>query len=474
MTRSRRIACSGWIFSLALAFLASPAYAETLGDALDAAYRTNPGLQARREGQRALGEVVSQARAGYQPTLGVTGGILRSETALPLLGQINASGLGLVGEQPLYTGGRVAHAITAAEAEVAAGREGLRSAGQALLLNVIAAYVDVRRDEERLAISKDSAEVLNRQLAEAQANLRVKVITRTDLAQTEGRFAAAQTRVAAAEAQLGISQDNFRALVGHAPENLAPEPPIAAALPPSLADAARIAVDRDPRIRQAEAASRASAARVAEARARGRPEVSLRGSLGVAGGGASGASPFRGYDQFSAAALVFKMPLASGGLIGSGVRQAAARADAAELEEEQARRETERSVSQAWRQVAAARAGVAGNAEQVRAEMAAWQGVRREAEVGLRTPLDVLNAEQALREAQFGLVSARRDEYVASAMLLAAMGVLGPETLAPGGQAGGPVAPAADLSSRQGWAPWTSVIEALDRVGSQDDRPSRR
>jgi outer membrane protein TolC len=49
---------------------------------------------ARRENQRAVDEVVSQARSGYQPTLGLTGGVLGSETALPLLGQINASGVG--------------------------------------------------------------------------------------------------------------------------------------------------------------------------------------------------------------------------------------------------------------------------------------------------------------------------------------------------------------------------------------------
>lgn len=472
MTRARRFARSGQIISLALGLLASSASAETLGDALDAAYRTNPGLQARRENQRAVDEVVSQARSGYQPTLGLTGGVLGSETALPLLGQVNASGVGLVGEQPLYTGGRVAHAITAAQADVASGREGLRNADQVLLLNVIAAYVDVRRDLERLAISQESAAVLTRQLDEAQANLRVNVITRTDLAQTEGRLAAARTRVAAAEAQLGISQDNYRALVGHAPADLAPEPPIAAALPSTLGDALRIAADRDPRTRQAEAAARASAARVAEAKARARPEVSLRAGLGVAGGGPAGASPFSNYDRFGTVALVFKMPLSSGGLISSGVRQAAARAGAADLEVGQARREAERSVSQAWRQVTAARAGVAGNTEQVRAATAAWQGVRREAEVGLRTPLDVLNAEQALREAQFGLVSARRDEYVASAMLLAATGALDLDVLVPGGQAYDPVSRAAAVSSPQRSAPWTPMIEALDRVG--DGQPPHR
>lgn len=468
MATTRGIARSGQVLGLAIGLLGSQATAETLPDALLAASQTNPGLQARREGQRAVDELEVQARAGYQPTLGVTGVVLRTETSLPLLGQLSASGVALVGQQPLYTGGRVGGAVAAARADVAAGRESLRVADQTLLLDVIVAYSDVRRDRQRLAVSRESADVLRRQLQEARANLRVMVITKTDLAQTEARLAIAETRVADDEAQLGVSEDTFRALVGHSPHDLAPEPPIASALPASLEAAQGLAAQRDPRIRQAEATARASAARVEEARAQSRPQVSLRASVGMAGG-AAGNSPFRDYDRFGTAAVVVSLPLASGGVIASGVRQAAARASAADLAARDMRRQSERLVAHAWRDALAARAAVAGTTEQVRAAAAAWEGVRRETEVGLRTPLDVLNAEQALREAQFALISAHRDEYVASAAILAAMGALELDVFSPGA----PSAALAPTASPRA-VPWTAVVEALDGLGAPVAARDRR
>ena len=50
--------------------------------------------------------------------------------------------------------------------------------------------------------------------------------------------------------------------------------------------------------------------------------------------------------------------------------------------------------------------------------------MRLEAEVGSRTTLDVLNAEQELLDAEAARISAETDRYVAVYNLLAAMGLL--------------------------------------------------
>ena len=59
----------------------------------------------------------------------------------------------------------------------------------------------------------------------------------------------------------------------------------------------------------------------------------------------------------------------------------------------------------------------------------ALNGVRREALVGQRTTIDVLNAEQELVNARVAVVTAQRDRVVASYTLLAAVGRLSPEVL---------------------------------------------
>jgi outer membrane protein len=50
--------------------------------------------------------------------------------------------------------------------------------------------------------------------------------------------------------------------------------------------------------------------------------------------------------------------------------------------------------------------------------------VRDEAEFGLRTTLDILDAEQSLMAAKVQLASTRRDEYVAAYELLKSVGML--------------------------------------------------
>ena len=71
-----------------------------------------------------------------------------------------------------------------------------------------------------------------------------------------------------------------------------------------------------------------------------------------------------------------------------------------------------------------ARARVASFKTQIDANVVALEGVRREAQVGSRTVLDVLDAEQESLDSRVSHVSAQRDELLAVFELKAAMGVL--------------------------------------------------
>ena len=53
--------------TVALASLATPAFADTLRDALVSTYRNNPSLNAQREALRATDATVAIARAGSRP-----------------------------------------------------------------------------------------------------------------------------------------------------------------------------------------------------------------------------------------------------------------------------------------------------------------------------------------------------------------------------------------------------------------------
>ncbi len=160
------------------------------------------------------------------------------------------------------------------------------------------------------------------------------------------------------------------------------------------------------------------------------------------------------------------VPLFTGGLISSQVRAAQERNNADRQAIEETRRSVLRTVSQAWNSLIGARANLEANEEQVRAARIAFEGVRQEAQVGLRTTLDVLNAEQELRNAELSLVSARHDEYVAAAVLLSAMGKLEARYLVPGVEPYDATANGKTFSHKLGWTPWEPVLGFIDRVAA--------
>lgn len=121
---------------LSLVGLAGAAGAETLGDAVALAYQTNPTVQAQRASQRALDESYVQARTGFRPSASVTATVGRQVSG-GVSGDNNSSSITLNVDQPLYTGGRVASQVTAAESDVMAGRENLRRVEIGLLQQVI-------------------------------------------------------------------------------------------------------------------------------------------------------------------------------------------------------------------------------------------------------------------------------------------------------------------------------------------------
>lgn len=453
----------------------SAAQAETLADAIALAYQTNPTLQQQRASARITDEGVVQAKTGFRPTIGGQLDVTGSDTNPPGSAsnvKISGSSATVSISQPLYTGGRASANLSAAESDVMASRETLRSVEQSVLVSVVQAYVDVRRDQERLRIAKENVAVLQRQLDESNARFDVGEITRTDVAQSQARLAAAKAGLSAAQAQLEVSRAGYAATVGQTPSELAPEPTLAGLLPGSVDQAFEAAQTTNPGVTSARFNEQAAAARVAVAKAGYRPTVSARAGLGYAADRTSGVgSQFDDYSRTVSGAITASVPIFTGGLTTSQVRAANERENAARSATEGAKRTAIQQVSNAWSNLLASRAQLVSNEEQVRATRIAFEGVRQEQQVGLRTTLDVLNAQLELSNAELALVGARRDEYVASAVVLQAMGQLDVSKLSATTTAYDPKTSYERVTHSVGWVPWEPVVQAIDKVGAPSTKP---
>lgn len=402
----------------------SAARAESLRDALIAAYQTNPGLDAERARLRATDENVPRAKAGYRPSVSGEGSIAaRDITSSPNVssdGNSNPTNWNLSVRQPVFDGFRTRNAVNAAEAGVRAGRAQLDELESTTLLDAATAYMDVVRDLAILRLQKRNVGVLMRELQAAQARRAVREVTLTDVAQARARHARAISEADLAKANLKISRANFRRVIGHAAEAVY-EPPLQVnGLPGSLDQALAIADQENHRL--IAALYQEQEARYSVNRVWGEllPQVDVEANY------SHGTDVSSAIDSRSSASITgrLRIPFYRGGEVHARVRQAKHTHVSRIQDIEQTRADMEARVTAAWSRLRAARAKMKSDQVQVSAARTALNGVREEEKVGQRTLLDVLNAEQEYLDAQVSLVGTRRDLVIASYGLLASIGRL--------------------------------------------------
>ena len=479
---TRRAGC--WALAMVLAGVAAPASADTLAEAIARAYQSNPTLQSQRYELRALDDAYVRAHAGLRPSaeLQITGDYADNRAgdatqalrlvADPLAGRRLESNQGqarVVVEQPLYSGGQASGAVDLAALRIRAGRETLRGAEGDLILQVIAAYADVRRDLQSLAVRRANLAALERQLDITQARQEAGEVTRTDVAQAQAQLEAVRGQIVLAQVQFQASRANYAALVGEDPGELEAPPPLPF-LPDDLEDAFDLAEAGNPDLAQAKLAEQQSRRQADLAKGAGRATVSARTSYGSTGE----LAPFYAQDQdvsWTASISVTK-PLYAGGAYQASYHEALNRNGADRLRIEAARRQVIQNVLSAWNQTAAARANIRSQTAQVAAAQVAFDGMSEEFRVGQRSTLDVLVAEQNLREAQLALLGSRRDAYVGEAALLRQLGRLEVRALARGAPLYDPSAHLRAVKS-DGAVPWEGLIGALDRTFEPRSAPPR-
>ncbi len=424
----RRLRAGPALAALAAAAVATPVHADDLQGALAAAYATNPDLAAARDTQRATDEGVPIARAPGLPSLSGTATYTEFLKQGPnnFLAPKRVFSADPTLSVPIFSGGAVKNSLAAAKIRVEAGQAGLRGTEAGVFSQVVAAYMDVIRDEATVGLNRNNVQVLEVNLKATSDRFEIGDVTRTDVAQSNSRLALARADLRSAEAALVASRERYVQIVGRVPVDLQPPPPLAG-LPASPEEAVQTALDDNPDL--AAAHQRAKAAGFdAKAAGAGRfPTVSLYTSgdystyFGSLGGGAGGTG-FAQSQTTAQAGVRATIPLFQGGLPAARQRQAQANASAAQEQEISAERQVIANVRSAFTQWRAANDVITLNQTAVDAAALSLEGVRAENTVGNRTILNILDAEQELLRAQVGLVAARRNAYVAAFNLLAAMG----------------------------------------------------
>ena len=417
---------SGIILTPLLLGCASSAHAEDFQQALVSAYQSNPGLMSERARVREIDENYIQAQAEGRVRSSIDASIGQTAFNTDIFagagdsfstsGQLTPRTAQLNIVKPLYQGGRVKALKSQAMAGILAARQNLRNAEQDILVAAATAYSDVLRDEEAARIRRNNVKVLSRQQTAAQARFEVGVGTRTDIAQSRARLAAADIGLANADAQLSISRAAYTRYTGHMPEQLSNPPTFV--LPASLDDAIRLGRSNNPLIVASRYNENVASSAIEVARAAGKPSLSLNAGL-QANANTSTSVPRSEGANITAQ---LRIPFYAGGGNRSRIRAASQAKLRSKFQTRELERISAQTIATFWAQHDAAQRSLSASRLQVQAAEVAFEGVRLERDVGIRNTLDVLDAEQEVLEAKLSVVQAERNLNVAAYQLLGAIG----------------------------------------------------
>ena len=397
------------------------ARSQTLEQALVAAFNNNPTLLAERAKLRAIDEDVAQALSNWRPSVEMVadyaGRATESNLATNRRQHRDPRSLRFTIEQSLYRGGRTLAATREAENTVLAGRARLISVEQKVLRDAATAYMNVVRDQAVLELTTSNEQVVKRHLEATRDRFQVGEITRTDVYQAEARLARASAERIQAESDLKAFRAAYRNVVGEIPGRLAQVTP-PADLPADGEEAVRIAAVHAPEVVAGSFDEKALAGDAEGVRGELLPEIKLKGTASREFDSAGQESRI----DVSEVKVTLTVPLYQSGAVYSRLRQARQSVAAQRLKTRQARRDAMEEATRSWGALQAARARIVAFRSEIGATEVALEGVEREAAVGNRTVLDVLDAEQELLDAKVDFARAQRDEMVAIFELNVALG----------------------------------------------------
>ncbi len=416
--------------ALALAFAGHAAGADLITVFRDAQV-SDPVYQSNRAVYLATIERLPQARAGYLPLIAGSASIFRNhlDPQGPPSLDYTVKTYAVTISQPIF---RLQNwiAIGQARRQVTQAEANLANAQQDLGVRVSQAYFDVLLAQDNVALSETQKTAIDQQLAQAKRNFEVGTATIVDTLEAQARYDQSVAKEISDKNDLEVKRRALQALLGKLPESLTPlRDPLE--LSPPQPD------DIEAWVQAAEGSSfQIAAARenyeffrdeVARQRAGHLPTLDLSGTY-TRNDSPTNINVNSGIIgtivNTSSIGLTLSVPIYSGGLIQSRVREALANREKAEQDLESTRRGVAQSVRTNFLNVTSGIAQVRALEQALTSTKSQLDSTILGRDVGVRTSVDVLNAQQQVFQTRRDLQQARYNYLLSTLRLRAAAGTL--------------------------------------------------
>jgi outer membrane protein len=410
--------------------LAPAAHAANLSDTYRDAQAYDAQYAAARAAYQAGQEKSVQGRAGLLPNVSLKGYDRYNDVSSTLRdAQFTSSGVAINAVQPLYRRqNQVQYAQSNEQVKIAETQ--FKVAEQDLILRVAQAYFDVLQSQDNLAFIAAQKAAITEQLASAKRNFEVGTATITDTHEAQARYDLAVAQEIAEQNSYNIRLRALEKLIGKPPGTLdtlaAGE--LMQAEAGSIDDWAQRAADGNLQAEIQRIAKTIADQEVRRNRAGHYPTLDAVAGYAIDNNQNFGTVQID--TDVATVGLELNLPIYQGGLVSSQVREAVANRERARQDLENATREAGLQARQAWLNVNSGAARVSALEQALTSTEAQLDSTKLGLQVGVRTSLDVLNAEQQVLSARRDLAGARYAYLLAGLSLKAAVGSLSPADLA--------------------------------------------
>lgn len=348
-------------------------------------------------------------------------GTARSDTS----GNVRQLGVQLV--QPLYDAKASADKKQLHQQSELA-EVGHRDAQQDLVQRVAESYFNVLLARETLRVAQAEKTAVLMQRDRAQARFDVGRGRITDLQEAQARYDSVAAREVSAQSTLALRQAQYRELTGVPAEGLAelragftPVPP----QPDSLETWQTKGLDRNTRVQVKQSELLIASVEIDKYKLSGRPTVDLVASLTRKGqNGSLSAAVSPDSARGASVGVQLTVPLYAGGALDSRWRESIARKNQAEQELSVAQRDARLQVQDAFLAVKTGVSRIGALDQSVLSARTALEATTLGRDLGTRTELDVLDAQQRLYTAELDLAQAKNDYLLGRIRLASAAGEL--------------------------------------------------
>ncbi len=319
-------------------------------------------------------------------------------------------------------------AIDQAQQQVLQAQATLVGSQMDLVIRASQAYFDVLLAQDNVVLSGAQKVAISEQLAQAKRNFEVGTATIVDTLEAQARYDQATAQEISDKNSLEVKRRALQVIIGKLPEGLTPlREPLALADPtPNDIEAwVTASIESSPAIAHATAPLEINKQEVGRQRAGHLPTLDLSASYGRNEDPTNLVPGLTGpFTNAGNIGLVLGVPIYSGGLIQSRVRQAIAQRDRAEQDLENAQRTVAQNVRTNFLNVTSGIAQVRSLEQALTSTQSQLDSTILGRDVGVRTSVDVLNAQQQVFQTRRDLQQARYNYLLSTLRLKSAAGTL--------------------------------------------------